>query len=310
MKNKVIDTTYCYIEDATKNPNWGEVYDSSDDETYEDPDSESKRLYEDLFSLCRSLHNERNVPSFQFESVIKRERRYNSRFNIRETTMDLFEERETRYAADFIGVNRKLAHMAGIPDDEIVEYLKRQRTIGGHMLFPVGCKLSINQAKGCNILDRFDFTLAELREYFVYLSENRGGYTPKYSKQLGIAFEECRDWIESFCTSDNGIENFKNFITYWMLDMFVSKDEACTVISLVVSDLEKGKERYIQPENTEPYFPGLKQFPIRVRIPTIKNNLADMSSDEREAVREVFESYIKNTNFVIARRNKMIAEMQ
>lgn len=304
MTGKGIDTRYCYIEDATKNPNWGEVYDALNPATYKDPDDKSERLYQDLFCLYAGRSKEWSLPSFHFDSPV--------RYNIRETSQNLFEKEGTRYTSDFIGVNRKLAHMVGISDAEIVEYLKKQRTIGGHMLFPVGQYPTINQAKGCNLLDRFDFVLAELREFFIYLSNNScssasASYHATYSERLGISFVLYKKWIERFCTPDNdGIHSFKNFIAYWMLDMFVCEDDACKVISLVSSDLENGKISCIETENEEPYFPGLSKFPRRVNMRGLKCVLSAMSQDERENVRRNFKRYIKNMNFLIAKRNKEI----
>lgn len=308
MTEKFIDTTYCYVDDATKNPDWGKTYDSSNSQIYKDPDQRSSRLYHDLFWLCSRLSEGWENPKFHFEPPVK--------YNIRETLNRLFGEKETRYKSDFIGVNRKQAYMAGISDAEIVKYLKKQRTLGGHMLFPVGQYPTINQAKGCNMLDRFDFTLAELREYFIHLGDvgsgvNAAAYSPTYSKQLGKSFERYREWIKKFCIPGNtGVQNFRNFVTYWMLDMFVSEDEECKVISLVTSDLENGNIVYIERENKEPYFPGLKSFYDRISIRGIKYALAAINADEKENVRKSYQRYISNMNFLIAKRNKLIEEIE
>lgn len=147
MENRAIDFTYCYIDDVTKDPNWRKTYDSSMPGTFLDPDAYSQCLYDDMLYVWDKLSNRAEFPKFRFESKGK--------CSIKETTQDLFGEKYTRYAADFIGVNRKQAHLAGIEDSEIVKYLEGQRTLGGHMLFPVRAKLSINQARGCNLLDMF-----------------------------------------------------------------------------------------------------------------------------------------------------------
>ncbi|MCM1253567.1 MAG: hypothetical protein NC321_12150 [Clostridium sp.] len=307
MTAKFIDTTYCYVDNATQNQNWGETYDSSNPDTYEDADCKSECLYHDLFRLCNKITEKREHPKFHFK--------WSGECNIRETSQNLFDGEGTKYTSDFIGVNRTLAYMAGISDAEIVKYLKKQRTLGGHMLFPVGQYPTINQAKGCNMLDRFDFTLAELREYFIHLGDigsgaNAATYSPTYSKQLGKSFERYREWIKKFCIPGNtGVQNFRNFVTYWMLDMFVSEDEECKVISLVTSDLEDGKIVYIERENKEPYFPGLEDFPIRVNIRSIELKLQNWSVEKSEKVRQSFCSYIKNTNYVINIRNKKIEEL-
>lgn len=302
MDNKSIDITYCYVEDATNNPSWGETYKTCDPKTYADADKVSARLYQDILSIWSNRlggqENKQGFPEFKFIP--------NGKCSIRETTQNLFKETGTRYASDFIGVNRKLAHLAGISDSEIVEYLKKQRTIGGHMLFPVGAARSINQARGCNMLDRFDFTLAELREYFIHLSTDNGDYEAKYSRQLGKSFKLHKAWFMRFCCEkDSGITNFKRFVDYWLLGMFVSQDKECKVISLVSSDLENGKECYIEPKDTEPYFPGLTAHSEWVNIRGIKNVLST-GQYEKKDVRKAFVKYIENTNFLVDKRNHMI----
>lgn len=301
MKTQSIDTTYCFIDDAARNAKWRETYDSSDAADYDDPDRQSKRLYQDMLVVYKKRCSQLQEPRLRFESVVG--------YNIREASQSLFGEEGTRYASDFIGVNRKLAHMAGISDAEIVKYLEKQRTIGGHMLFPVGKRPTINQAKGCNMLDRFDFTLAELREYFIWLEKEKGEYQACFSEQLKTSFAVYKEWLKRFCIGKDGIANFKNFITYWMLDMFVSQDDFCKVISLAVSDLKNGRESYIEREGTEPYFPGLELFPKCVFTPKLKRVLSAMNAVEKQHVECMFTSYIKNTDFLIAQRNQMVEKM-
>ena len=299
MGNKSIDMTYCYVEDATNNPNWGETYITSDPKTYADPDVVSKRLYQDIYSIWSKQADKQEFPKFVYTP--------NGKYHIKEATQNLFGKNGTRYTSDFIGVNRKLASIAGISDLEIVEYLKKQRTIGGHMLFPVGVAMSINQARGCSLLDRFDFTLAELREYFIHLSLNHGEYVAKYSERLGKSFELYKEWLQRFCKEgDTGIDNFKRFIDYWLLEMFVSQDSECKVISLVSSDLENKNTVYIDSNSKEPYFPGLEKYPERVNLRGIENVLSAMHQCEKDAVRKASLMYIKNTNFLIDKRNLLI----
>lgn len=297
MENRIIDFTYCYIDDVAKDPNWRETYDSSVPAAFRDPDAHSKRLYNDMFYVWDTLSNRLKYPSFCFEK--------NSRYSIKEKAQDLFGEKCTRYTADFIGVNRRLAHLAGIEDSEIVRYLERQRTLGGHMLFPVGARPSINQARGCNMLDRFDFTLAEIREYFIHLSTGNDSYQSQYSKQLGNSFNVHRQWFEKFCTEeDDGIANFKRFIDYWLLDMFVDSKNDCKVFSLVSPDLKNDKVSYIETDSDEPYFPGLQEYPKWVYIPGITRVLSKMNQCERDAVSKAFGKYIENMNCLIFERNE------
>lgn len=302
MENRAIDFAYCYIDDVAKDPNWRKTYDSSMPGTFRDPDAYSQCLYDDMLYVWDKLSNRAGFPKFRFES--------NGRCSIKETTQDLFGERYTRYAADFIGVNRKQAHLVGIEDSEIAKYLEVQRTLGGHMLFPVSAKLSINQARGCNMLDRFDFTLAEIREYFIHLSIGSGDYQSKYSQQLGKSFEKHIKWFENFYKKeDSGLANFKRFIDYWLLDMFVDPNNEYKVFSLVSSDdFENRDVSYIEIKSDEPYFPGLQKYPRWVNIPGIKRVLTEIDQSERVAVRNAFGKYIKNMNCLICKRNHAIGE--
>lgn len=298
MESKCIDITYCYIDDVAS-PNWRETYDSLAPGTFRDPDTYSKRLYTDMLYVWDKLSNRTKFPKFHFGT--------NGRCSIKETTQDLFGDNYTRYATDFIGVNRKQAHLAGIEDSEIVKYLEGQRTLGGHMLFPVGARPSINQARGCNLLDRFDFILAEIREYFIHMSTGNSFYHAKFSKQLGSSFKEHERWFEKFyIDEDDGVANFKAFIDYWLLDMFVNQDKECKVISLVSSDLKNGIS--IETDSDEPYFPGLKKYPKWVNFRGITNVLSKMGQCERDAVRETFEKYIENMNILIDKRNQRLVE--
>lgn len=115
--------------------------------------------------------------------------------------------------------------------------------------------------------------------------------------------------MKRFCKQgDSGIDNFKRFIDYWLLGMFVSQDEECKVISLVSSDLEKRKEVYIESDCQEPYFPGLGKYPRRVNLRGITNVCSRMHQTERNAVRAASLMYIKNTNFLVDKRNHMIEQ--
>lgn len=302
MENRTIDFAYCYIDDVAKDPNWRKTYDSSMPGTFRDPDAYSQCLYDDMLYVWDKLSNRAGFPKFRFES--------NGKCSIKETTQDLFGEKYTRYAADFIGVNRKQAHLVGIEDSEIVKYLEVQRTLGGHMLFPVRAKLSINQARGCNMLDRFDFTLAEIREYFIHLSIGSGDYQSKYSQQLGESFKKHKKWVQKFCIENgDGIANFKRFIDYWLLDMFVDPNNEYKVFSLVSSDdFENREVSYIETKSDAPYFPGLHEYPKRVSIRGITSVLSKMEKREGDTVREAFEKYIENTNALIEKRNHAIGE--
>lgn len=270
MEERMIDITYCYLKDKMGD-DWEKKYSPSE---FKDPDRYSKRLLGDLLHIW-----------------VKRP------------------PESERYSPDFIGANRTLAHCIDLDKEEIVEYLRLQRTIGGHMLFPVLPHLSINQARGCNMLDRFDFTLAELREYFLYLyieEKDKTPYEARYSIQLGNAFEaeKNRTWLAHFCKGKkSGEEAFKAFIDCFCLKEFV--DCEYKVLSLVCSDLRNGAK---EPIGEEAYFPGFPQRCRVVHVPTIKKRFEAMEQSEKKEVQEAYRRYIQNTSYAIERRNIAIKD--
>ena len=270
MEERMIDITYCYLED-TMGDDWEKKYSSR---KFKDPDRYSKRLYKDLMYIWENLpHDE-------------------------------------RYSPDFIGANRTQAHCIGLDDKEIAKYLKTQRTIGGHILFPVLPYVSINQARGRNMLDRFDFTLAELREYFLYLyieEKDKTPYEARYSIQLGNAFEaeKNRTWFAYFCKEKkSGEEAFKAFIDCFCLNEFV--DCEYKVLSLVCSDLRNGAKEPIGEE--EAYFPGFPQRCRVVHVPTIQKRFEAMEQSEKKEVQEAYRCYIQNTSYAIEQRKIAIKD--
>ena len=283
-----VDVNYCYIDDALGYEFEPEKY-TGNEEDYKDPDACSDRLYKDWLQVIKWLSQKDDL--FYFDEYLEgsyylKEKNYNYELT-----------------SDFIGVNRKFAADVGISLREIGEYLKLQHTIGGHIILPKGSGYTINQAKGNNMLDRIDFTLAELKEYYKHIcSKNRKEkYVYHFSKSLGTSFEIYYDWLRGFISDENdGEKAFKAFIDFWILNPFVT--ESYEVKSLVT-------ENTINVNTTEAFFPGLDSFRCRVNINSIRKNLRNDEETRREC-QKAFRNYIEKTSHAIKERNDLIAKLQ
>ena len=273
----MIDTQYCYLDDALGIKFIPEDYNSEQDQVgaqkYLDPDSKSKKLYRDLqevwFEDC-----------FQFKV---------------DCNYNLIDKYENRYSSDFIGPSRYWAKRVGMRDDEIGSYLKHARTIGGHMLWPVHCIPTINSVRGGHggFYDRIDLTLYEIQRYF--LNEPAAYRTKRVRNQI----EEKEKWFfDILCeNAKSPEEKFIRFIDFWKLKPFV--DTNYQVLSLVYSDFEAKINVPISPQ--EPIFPGNNR-----NITITTNKILD---DEQKAVLlPEFKRYVKNNVIAIKQRNTLICE--
>lgn len=181
---------------------------------YKDPDSYSKKLYEDFERLTKLKINKQSKYLCLNDGFIN-------------------------YTTDYIGPSRYWMRAAGINEKETGEFLSISRTIGGHMIWPCKKKYlkvneygeltTINMARGgeYGVYDRIDFTLKEIKNYFL----NKGFI---YSKRLYKAIENEKDFFEQYGI---GINGFISFIDAFKLNDFVDK-EAYEPLSLVTSDFE------------------------------------------------------------------------
>lgn len=112
-----------------------------------------------------------------------------------------------------------------------------------------------------------------------------------------------KEWIMTFGSKEkDGIEAFKNYIHFWLLDAFVDKENEYQVVSLVNSDLENNLLQYI--DESEPYFPGLVNNPLRVNINSIRRQL--FATEDKSTYSSLYRKYIKNSTYAIQERNKKI----
>lgn len=179
---------------------------------YRDPDTYSRQLYEDV-AVVYSKQAEKLCLGITIRKVIYKTHPY-------------LYINDSRYSTDYIGPSRsKLgakSENVSMEDENIGDALRICRTIGGHIFWPgcqIGRKHTINQARGGTpLLDRIDYTLAELKNYLDDINS-----TPKYSKALFEAFERYKEWFEVF--GERGCKDtFKKFIEFFMLEEFVNDD--------------------------------------------------------------------------------------
>lgn len=186
---------------------------------YQDPDEVSQKLYEDLKTKFGEI----------FENglwVARKKSQWYLKLD------DLYEH---ELSTDYIGPSRvwALKYLEGDNDEKakkIGEFLLISRTIGGHVFWPahqVSRQKTINQVKGGkSIYDRFDFTLAELKNFYDTKSDNQF----LYYEPLYKAFQRYKWFFEKF-------DSFHDYVCKMKLDNFLHNGE---VISLLDSDLEKG----------------------------------------------------------------------
>lgn len=155
--------------------------------------------------------------------------------------MTFDDEYEHELSADYIGPSRAWARKFIDEDISTVakitgDFLLVTRTIGGHVFWPahrIDNHNTINQVRGGRgIYDRFDITLAELRNY--YRTQIECPYENKKDscliyKPLYEAFKRYKWFFREYGT-------FINYVNKMNLAMFLHDGE---IFSLVDSDVEK-----------------------------------------------------------------------
>jgi hypothetical protein len=288
-----IDAKYCYLDDALGvpfNPEEYKAWEGTEgkvgDLVYQDPDKVSRKLYDDLKCLFNNIMDEMS-PTLKLPLRFER---YTKRLN-------LVDSYGRRYSSDFIGPSRAWAKYVLIEDHLIGEYLKKARTIGGHMIWPLnGTRRTINTSRGGgnSLYDRIDLTLAELRNYFV-------GEECWFSQGLRSVYEKEVEWFANFQDdSKDGLYAFIRFIRYWKLDPFVSGTDY-QVISLANSDLKNNK--IILVSKSETIFPGNDRKLYYRDI--IKINESKDLQYARQ-LKDAYSKYIENNILAIEKRNELL----
>lgn len=193
-----IDIQYNYlIEDEIKNfPNDFPI------NSRRDPDACSKKLYDDIEKIF-----------FQGEESSVKEGFDKKR---RESYYTLKVADSTLLSVDYIGPSVYWADKKGVGPERIRDFLKRCRTIGGHIVWERGSdlKYKVNQARGGEkgVYDRIDWTILLLKIFtenkeisqkdfvskaYTYIPEENRNDDITAFKNLYHAFK-CSKWLSKF----------------------------------------------------------------------------------------------------------------
>lgn len=175
--------TYCY--------NGSEKKTTINGKQYKDPDGHSKKLYEILFELWGSKLD-----------------------LVKAGSKCMFKYSGGNVTSDYIGPSK--THAAKKPylisDKEVGKFLKKTRTIGGHIIWPSKTHngKSINTARNNKTYERMDITLYSLKNWY----ENKYDITGMHEQ-----YEGSRDWF--YCDQ---YDNFNDFINFYQLNPYVNDD--------------------------------------------------------------------------------------
>ncbi|WP_284052135.1 DUF6994 family protein [Ligilactobacillus agilis] len=191
-----------------------------------DPDSQSKELYDDLRS---TFFSDKQNKLIGIKLVENRLQQYgnNPKFFTLFVDTDKF-----LLSSDYIGASVYWAVKAGFSEDEIIDFLRISRTLGGHIVFPRGENshityrfpankfgkehpITMNNSRGGEkgYYDRFDLTLFAIKRLF----ENK----EISNKLMEKAWSNYSDWFDLFRKENNG---FKTFVDFFKLNDFVDND--------------------------------------------------------------------------------------
>ncbi len=191
-------------------------------ETRKDPDVCSKELYDDI---TRIFFSEKGLKKLGLNSIESK----CQNFGHGDFYTLFIDGDEYLLSSDYIGASVYWAKQAGLSDEDIIECLMISRTIGGHIVFPRGQGMTINQARGGKkgYYDRFDLTLLAIKKWYL-----------KDISKINYAIENYRNWFSLFKT-------FDEFISFFMLESFLHNG---SIIDLLSSDLEKEEIELLESE--------------------------------------------------------------
>lgn len=229
---------------------------------YIDPDSHSKELYDDLRS---TFFSDKQNELIGIESVENRLQQYG---NYPEFYTLFVDTDKFLLSSDCIGASIYWAVLAGLWEDEIIDFLRISRTLGGHIVFPRGENnhiayrfpankfgkehpITMNNSRGGEkgYYDRFDLTLFAIKRLF----ENQ----EISNKLMEKAWLNYSDWFDLFRKENNG---FKTFVDFFKLNDFVDNDYE--VYDLTTYDVDINKYNIL--ENDSAWIPdtitGYRQY--------------------------------------------------
>ena len=178
-----------------------------------DPDSVSKKLYDDILVTFFP----ENQLAVNFEQQFPNKPKF---YTIKIDNILL--------SSDYIGPSVYWARKRGVSDDKIRDFLKQCRTIGGHIVWERGRDLEykVNTSRGGSdgVYDRFDWTLLLLKIFLSDVKQDLNSFVGKANKyipekyrdtnntntkfkNLYFAFD-CSKWLKNY-TFDKFCERFK-----------------------------------------------------------------------------------------------------
>ena len=214
MKNCGININYNYLINDDINNFPSDFCIDKRNDPY-DPDSGSKKLYDDILMTFFTETSADNVEQ-QFQN--------NPKFY----TIKLKNGNGTLLSSDYIGPSVYWARERGVSDDKIRDFLKQCRTIGGHIVWERGRDLEykVNTSRGGSngVYDRFDWTLLLLKIFLSDVKQDLNSFVGKANKyipekyrdtnntntkfkNLYFAFD-CSKWLKNY-TFDKFCERFK-----------------------------------------------------------------------------------------------------
>lgn len=224
-----------------------------------DPDSTSEKLYDDLKII---LFKDKKVLEYLKINTIKNRKQV---FSGRTFYTLFINGDEHLLSSDYIGSSVYWAIEKNIKSEQIIDFLKISRRLGGHMLWPRGFTegysydytqrqyvlkkncgkakfrfLTINEAKGGSegFYDRFDWTLVLLQIYFECMDDKKDVYLEKAIRLIpeDLKYQQHISRIEkmyyAFSNSKQWIQKFDSFTKFCevfsLFDSFV--DDKSNVI--------------------------------------------------------------------------------
>lgn len=174
-----------------------------------DPDSDSKRLYDDILTI--------------FFSENKSAKNLEQKFYGKPKFYTIKINNDTLLSSDYIGPSVYWAREMGVKDKKIRDFLKQCRTIGGHIVWErgsdLGYKVNTSRAGNSGVYDRFDWTLLLLKIFLSDKEHNQDDFIKKANELIPEEFRNtdntntkfinlfcafnCSDWLKEY--------NFKMF---------------------------------------------------------------------------------------------------
>lgn len=148
-----------------------------------DPDSDSKRLYDDILTIFFSENNSAKNLEQQFYGKPKF---YTIKIN-----------NDTLLSSDYIGPSVYWARERGVSDDKIRDFLKQCRTIGGHIVWERGSdlkyKVNTSRSGSDGVYDRFDWTLLLLKIFLSDVKQDVNSFVGKANKYIPEKYRDTKN---------------------------------------------------------------------------------------------------------------------